>query len=141
MKFTFLSVALCLSLLAACGPAVTDPKTKEFVLKESQVPLNLPLPVLDWEFYGKKFSDKAQIVEQHTSATGQRFVVYGFTTSIANSSADAEWALYFKGRKNGNDEWVLRWNSDGTTGEKSFVYVPGTELDIFDTEKFKIRVK
>jgi hypothetical protein len=141
MKFTFLALALSLGFIAACRPGVTNPKTKEFTLKASDVPSGLPLPTLDWEFGGNKFSDKADLVEEHTSATGQRFVVYGFATSINNPTAHADLALYFKGRSGGKDRWVVRWDVDGGTGEKEFVYVSGTEQGLIDTDKLKVRVK
>ncbi len=137
MKFTLLSLTLCLSLLVACGPGATSPKTEEFILNESEIPPSLPLPTLEWEFDGNKFSDKTKLVEEHTSVIGQRFVVYGFATSIN----DAELALYFKGRSGGKDQWVVRWEVDGVTGEKDFIYVTGTEYDLVDTEKLKVRVK
>ena len=140
MKFTSLALALSLGLLAACRPGATDPKTNEFVLKESEIPSGLPLPTLVYEFDGNKFSNTAKIIEEHTSATGQRFLVYGFTTSIATASR-ADLALYFKGRSAGQDQWIVRWDVDGVTGEKDFIYATGTELDLVDTNKLKVKVK
>lgn len=140
MKFTSLTLALSLCLLSACRPGATDPKTNEFVLKESEIPSGLPLPTLVYEFDGNKSSKTAKIIEEHTSATGQRFLIYGFTTSITTSSR-ADLALYFKGRSGGKDQWIVQWVVDGVSGEKDFIYVTGTELDLVDTNQLKIKVK
>ena len=141
MKQLPLPAAVCAFLLAACGPSFVNPETQPFLLKASDVPESLPLPTVEYQFLGNTFSEKTGIVEEQKSATGGRYVVYGFATSIGSSSSDAALSVYYKGREGGNDQWVAQWDSDGKAGKETFIYQQGTTRSFVDTEKFKLSVR